>query len=208
MMNRTGHPETVTEAATRTSEPDDQELVALSRKGEIEAYDQLIKRYQGRIYALTYNMTSNSHDADDLTQEIFVKAYRSLGRFRGKSSFYTWLYRIAVNHSINFLKKRGRRTMLSLDDIDQAVERDPDYVDLSSRGGPFRSASISELHERLNRALQTLSEKHRAVVVLHDIQGIPHDQIARMMRCSSGTVRSRLFYARRQLQVELKEFAP
>ncbi len=189
-------------------EVDDRELVLRSRGGDLEAFDQLVQRYQGRIYALTYNMTSSRADAEDLVQEVFVKAYRSLGRFKGKSSFYTWIYRIAVNHTINFLRKRGRRTMLSLDDLDGAVERDPDYVALSSGSGPFRMASLAELHEKLNAALQELSEKHRAVVVLHDIQGIPHDHIARMMKCSSGTIRSRLFYARKQLQSALEEFAP
>ena len=189
-------------------EVDDRDLVRQSRNGDLEAFDELVRRYQWRIYALTYNMTSSSTDAEDLVQEVFVKAYRSLSRFKGKSSFYTWIYRIAVNHTINFLRKRGRRTMLSLDDLDMAVERDPDYVALSSGAGPFRMASLAELHEKLNTALQQLSEKHRAVVVLHDIQGIPHDQIARMMKCSSGTIRSRLFYARKQLQSALEEFAP
>jgi len=195
-------------APTPTGEVDDLDLVRRSRGGDLEAYDELVHRYQGRIYALTYNMTSSSSDADDLVQEVFVKAYRSLARFKGKSSFYTWIYRTAVNHTINFLRKRGRRAMLSLDDLDGTVERDPDYVALSSGSGPFRMASLAELHEKLNTALQGLSEKHRAVVVLHDIQGIPHDEIARMLKCSSGTIRSRLFYARKQLQSALGEFAP
>ncbi len=189
-------------------DPPDHELVTLARKGDTEAYDELVTRHRNRIYGLAYNMTSNREDAEDLVQEVFVKAYDSLKKFKGDSSFYTWIYRIAVNRAINFIKKRKRRTGLSLDDVDGGIERDPAYVELSSRDTPFRDATLSEIQEKMNKALQTLSEKHRAVVVLHDIQGIPHDEIANMLKVSSGTVRSRLFYARQALQVELSEYAP
>jgi len=188
--------------------PDDRELVARARKKDIDAYDDLVRRYQGKIYGLVYNMTSNKEDTEDLVQDIFVKAYSALERFKGNSSFYTWIYRIAVNRTINFLKKRKKRMGLSLNDVDLGVERDPAYVELSGRESPFRDATLSELQERLNNALLKLSDKHRAVVVLHDIQGIPHQEVAKMLGCSQGTVRSRLFYARQQLQTELAEFAP
>ena len=189
-------------------ERSDKELVALAQKGDVPAFSELVSRYQRRVYAVVYNMTSNKEDAEDLVQEVFVKAHKSLPKFQGKSSFYTWIYRIAVNRTINFVKKRKKRQAWSLDDVDGGIERDPAYVELSSKGGPRRDFSISELQEKLNRALQTLSEKHRAVVVLHDIEGVPHDEIGKMLGCSSGTVRSRLFYARQRLQVELKEYGP
>lgn len=195
------------EAETPTP-PDDRTLVARARQRDLAAYDELVRRYQGRIYSLVYNMTSNREDTEDLLQDVFVKAYHSLGHFRGTSSFYTWLYRIAVNRTINFLKKRKKRTMMSLNDVDEGVERDPAYVELSARESPFRDATLLELQRELNNALMKLSEKHRMVVILHDIQGIPHDEIARMIGCSQGTVRSRLFYARQRLQAELAEFAP
>ena len=187
-------------------DPPDETLVARARDGDTQAYDELVRRYQSRIYALVYNMTSRNADAEDLVQEVFIKAYQSLHRFRGKASFYTWLYRIAVNRTINHMKKMRRRTGLSLDDADLGIERDDAYVELSSRESPFRDLSIEELKEKLNTALQKLSEKHRAVVVLHDIQGIPHEEIAKMIKRSPGTVRSRLFYARQLLQGELAEF--
>ena len=184
-------------------------LVARAREHDLDAYNALVGRYQKKIYSLVYNMTSNREDSEDLVQDVFVKAYRSLGYFKGDSSFYTWIYRIAVNRTINFLKKRKRgANKVSLDDMDQAVERDPDYVGLSSRESPFRDMTLTELQQKLNRALQTLSEKHRTVVVMHDIEGVPHDEIAKIVGCSAGTVRSRLFYARQQLQKELVEFAP
>jgi RNA polymerase sigma-70 factor (ECF subfamily) len=188
--------------------PSDKDLVLLAREGDVSAYSELVTRYQKKIYALVYNMTSHREDAEDLVQDVFVKAFASLKSFQGNSSFYTWVYRIAVNRTINFLKKRSRRAGMSLDDMDQGVERDPAYVELSSRESPVRDATLSELQEKMNAALQTLSEKHRAVVVMHDIQGIPHEEIARVLDCSEGTVRSRLFYARQHLQRELAEFSP
>ena len=186
----------------------DRDLVEQARNRDMAAYDELIRRYQRKIYQLVYNMTSNREDAEDLVQDVFVKAYSALAHFKGDSSFYTWVYRIAVNRTINYLKKRRRNQALSLDDMDQAVERDPDYVELRSRESPVRDVTLTELQKKLNEALQTLSEKHRTVVVLHDIQGIQHDEIARMLDCSEGTVRSRLFYARQELQKQLTEYAP
>ena len=189
-------------------DPPDTVLVSRAREGDYASYEELIRRYQRKIYALVYNMTSNKEDAEDLVQDVFVKAYTSLKSFKGDSSFYTWTYRIAVNRTINFLKKRKRNPALSLDDLDQAVERDPAYVELQARESPVREVGLAELQKRLNEALQKLSEKHRAVVVLHDIQGVPHEEIARMLGSSEGTIRSRLFYARQLLQKELAEFTP
>lgn len=189
-------------------DPPDDVLVGRAQQGDQEAYSELVRRHQRKIYALVYHMTSSKEDAEDLTQDVFVKAYGSLGGFKRDAGFYTWVYRIAVNRTINFLKQRKRRTAVSLDDVDEAVERDPDYVELVARESPVREASLGELQKKLNDALQTLSEKHRSVVVLHDIQGVPHEEIARMLRVSTGTIRSRLFYARQMLQNELKEFLP
>ena len=193
-------------AAAEQEGPSDDELVLKSQQGDMHAFDQLVERYHSKIYGLTYNMTSNREDAEDLTQEIFVKAYEALPRFKGKSSFYTWLYRIGVNKTINYRKKRNRKRALSLDSFDQDIKMDEAYHDLTAKGSPLRSISLSELQKKLNEALQTLSEKHRTVVVMHDMQGIPHDEIAKVVGASVGTVRSRLFYARRQMQAELSEF--
>lgn len=193
---------------TAAGEPTDHELVQRAQQDDVEAFNELVRRYHPRIYGLLYNMTSNREDAEDLAQDAFYRAYRAIKRFKGDSSFYTWAYRIAVNRGISFLKTRKKRAGISLDDVDGGVERDPAYVELSAQESPFRDATISELQEKLNAALQTLSEKHRTVVVMHDIQGIPHDEIGKTLGISSGTVRSRLFYARKMLQVELAEFAP
>lgn len=182
------------------------ELVARARTGDLQAYDELIKRYQERIYATIYHMTSNHEDANDLAQEAFIKAYSALKSFKGGSSFYTWLYRIAVNKTINFLKQRKNRQAMSLNDIDFQAEHDPDLVSLISEKTPRREAGLSELQEKLNEALMKLSEPHRLVVVLHDVQGQSHEEIAKVMDCNIGTVRSRLFYARQQLQSYLTDY--
>lgn len=179
-------------------------LLDRARHGDMTAFDELVRRYHGKLFGLIYNMTSNREDAEDLVQDVFVRAYNALGRFRGQSSFYTWLYRIAINRTLNFLARRRRRaTAISLAPLDEAVERDPVFVEVSGRQTPEREAFLTELRNKLNIALQSLSDKHRAVVTLHDIQGVPHDEIARILRCSPGTVRSRLFYARKRLQQEL-----
>ena len=183
------------------------DLVNRARQGDLKAYDELIRRYQERIYATVYHMTANHEDANDIAQDSFIKAFQALKSFRGGSSFYTWLYRIAVNRTINFLKQRKNKFHFSLNDIDFNAENNPDLVALTSDKTPFRAASLTELQKKLNEALMRLSEPHRMVVVLHDVQGQSHDEIAEIMDCNIGTVRSRLFYARQQLQGYLAEYA-
>ena len=185
----------------------DRELVRQAKAGELSAYDDLVRKYQERVYATIYHMTGNHEDASDLAQESFVKAWQALKSFKGDSSFYTWVYRIAVNRTINFLKQRRNRTPhFSLNDLDFSGENDPDLVALVSQNTPRREVGLIELQTRLNEAIQKLSEEHRMVVTMHDIQGIPHDEIAAVMNCNPGTVRSRLHYARQQLQAWLADW--
>jgi len=182
------------------------ELVKRARGGDLAAYDDLVRRYQERIYATIYHMTSNHEDANDLAQEAFIKAFHALKSFKGGSSFYTWVYRIAVNKTINFLKQRKNKTQMSLDNLDYHVEHDPDFVALISDKTPRREVNLAELQEKLNAAMQRLSEPHRLVVTLHDVQGLSHEEIAEIMDCNIGTVRSRLFYARQQMQAYLSDY--
>jgi RNA polymerase sigma-70 factor (ECF subfamily) len=193
-------------ASQPREEVQEEVLVRRSRRGDLTAYDELVKRYQERIYATIYHMTSNHEDANDLAQESFIKAFQVLSTFKGGSSFYTWLYRIAVNKTINFLKQRKNRTHMSLNDLDFNAEHDPDLMALISHKTPRRDAGLTELQEKLNAALMKLSEPHRMVVVFHDIQGQSHEEIAKVMDCNIGTVRSRLFYARQQLRSELADY--
>src|SRR5271154_1186666 len=192
--------------ADETEEIGDRVLVRRAQQEDMRAYDVLVRRYQERIYATVYHMTSNHEDANDLTQETFIKAYRALKTFKGDSSFYTWVYRIAVNKTINFLKQRKNRVHVSLNDVDFNAENDPDLVALVSENTPRRDLNLLELQEKLNGAMQKLSEHHRMVVTLHDIQGLSHEEIGKIMDCNVGTVRSRLFYARQQLQAHLSDY--
>jgi RNA polymerase sigma-70 factor (ECF subfamily) len=199
-------PTELTDSEATSAVSEEMQLVNRARGGDLRAYDDLVRRYQERIYATVYHMTSNHEDANDLAQESFVKAFQALKSFKGGSSFYTWLYRIAVNKTINFLKQRKNRQHMSLNDLDFNAEHNPDLVALISDKTPRREAGLSELQEKLNAALLKLSEHHRMAVVLHDVQGLSHEEIAKIMHCNIGTVRSRLFYARQQLQALLADY--
>lgn len=199
--------------AKRSREPmdqprtdEDQPLVARAQSGDAAAFDELVVKYSPRLYGLIYNMTSNHEDTNDMLQDVFAKAYRAIKGFRGKSSFYTWIHTIAVNMTLNFLKKRGRRYHLSLDDVDASIQNDKEFIELTSTSSPVREADLSELQRRLNEAMMKLSDEHRAVVTMFHIQGMPHAEISKILGVSEGTVRSRLFYANRQLQNYLDEF--
>ncbi|MGD0812869.1 MAG: sigma-70 family RNA polymerase sigma factor [Verrucomicrobiota bacterium] len=194
------------EADADSDKTSDLELVQKAQRNDVSAYDELVRRYQARIYATVYHMTSNHEDANDLVQETFIKAYRVLKTFKGDSSFYTWVYRIAVNKTINFLKQRKNRQHMSLNDVDINAENDPDLVALVSDKTPRRDLNLAELQDKLNAAMLKLSEHHRMVVTLHDIQGLSHEEIGEIMDCNIGTVRSRLFYARQQLQAYMLDY--
>jgi RNA polymerase sigma factor (sigma-70 family) len=185
---------------------EERKLVARAQAGDFDAYDDLVRRYQERIYATIYHMTANHEDANDLAQDTFIKAHRALKSFKGDSSFFTWVYRIAVNKTINFLKQRKKRVQMSLNDLDWNAEHDPDLVALISEKTPRRDLNLAELQQKLNEAMQKLSDVHRLVVTLHDVQGLSHDEISKIMDCNTGTVRSRLFYARQQLQAYLSDY--
>jgi len=193
-------------ARSSTGGGEEMALVRRAKEGDLSAYDELVRRYQERIYATIYHMTANHEDANDLAQEAFIKAFHALDSFKGGSSFYTWVYRIAINKTINFLKQRKIKNQLSLDDLDINAEHDPDLLALISEKTPRREINLTELQERLNAAMQKLSEPHRLVVTLHDVQGLSHEEIAKIMDCNIGTVRSRLFYARQQLQAYLSDY--
>ncbi|MFD0892092.1 sigma-70 family RNA polymerase sigma factor [Luteolibacter ambystomatis] len=192
---------------SQPQQPDpDRELVARAREGDTRAFDALILKYGDKLYGLVYNMTSHKEDTHDLLQEIFARAYQSLGKFRGQSTFYTWIYQIAVNLTLNFLKKRKRRSGISLQDPDSSVKDDPALVDTGHASNPEQQSHLNQLQLKLNEAMRKLSDSHRTVVTLFDIQGMPHGEIAKVLKVSEGTVRSRLHYAHLQLQSFLQEW--
>lgn len=188
-----------------TEREHDRLLVERSCNGDTTAFDQLVVKYAPRLYGLVYNMTANREDTADVLQDVFARAYRSLKRFRGDSGFYTWIYTIATNMTLNFLKRRGRRRTISLDDVDSGIQNDKEFLELTSNSDPVREAGLNEIQQRLNEAMLKLSDDHRAVVTMFDIQGMAHAEISQILRVSEGTVRSRLHYAHKQLQAWLAD---
>ena len=183
----------------------DQDLVTRAQQGDTRAFDALILKYGDKLYGLVHNMTSHKEDTHDLLQEIFAKAYQSLGNFRGNSNFYTWIYQIAVNLTLNFLKKKKRRSSLSLNELDSTGQQDPGLIDTTHEANPERQSNLNELQIKLNEAMMKLSETHRMVVTMFDIQGMSHAEIAKVLKASEGTIRSRLHYAHLQLQSALQD---
>jgi len=184
----------------------DQVLVERVQSGDVAAFDVLVRKYRERLYGIIYNLTSNREDAADLTQEAFIKAFSSINRFKGNSAFFTWLYRIGVNTALSHLKRNRFRRFFSLEHIQEEGSNAQVLETLAAKHKSEKGALLSELQEKLNEAMQKLSSKHRTVVVLFEIEGLSHQEIADIVGCSVGTVRSRLHYAKQQLQADLKQF--
>ena len=184
----------------------EKEVVKRAQKGDMEACDELIQKYQERIYSTIYHMISNHEDASDLAQITFIKAIRKINNFKGQSSFFTWLYRIAVNNTINFIRTKRKRVILSINQMDEEFDRGEELLGLVSKETPQREINRLELQGILNAAMLKLSANHRLVVTLHDVQGMPHEQIGEIMDCNTSTVRTRLHYARKQLQAYLSDY--
>ncbi len=173
------------------------ELCGLARTGDLCAFEELVRRYRNDVFALSFHFLRNREDAWDTSQEVFVKALRSLGRFRGDSSFKTWLLRITANQCKDFLKKRRLKTV-SLDNpgSQESVSRLP---------GPDKALEASETGAAILAALDTLPAKQRAAFVLREFESMSYAEMAEVMRCSQGTVMSRLHHARKRLQRALIE---
>jgi RNA polymerase sigma-70 factor (ECF subfamily) len=182
-------------------------LVENAINGSFEAFDKIMVHYRERMYGVIYNMTLNHSDAADLTQETFVKAFRSISKFKRKSSFFTWLYRIGVNLTLTFLKRKRNRKFFSFEQFFGDSLNEGQKGELASNEiNSAKSTMLNELHEKLNEALSRLSDKHRTIVILYEIDGLSHKEISQIMKCTEGTVRSRLHYAKIQLQSMLSEY--
>ncbi len=181
-------------------------IVRRVQEGDVAAFDGLILKYRERIYSIIYNLTGNREDTSDLTQDSFIKAFQSINRFKANSSFFTWLYRIAVNTTLTFLRKNKLRRFLSFDKINEDGESAEVIDALVTKSHSDREALRRELQEKLNEAFQRLSFKHRTVVTLFEIDQLSHKEIAEIMGCSEGTVRSRLHYAKQELQSQLQDY--
>ena len=194
------------EAPDPISGPDDLDLVARSQSGDTSAFNELVTRYRTRAFTMIYNMVRNEQDAWDLAQDGFLKAWKSIGRFRGQSSFYTWLYRILMNVTIDWLRKKQIASGTEFDDQIGLNNIAPGAMTApQSEMEPAARISDSEIRERIDAAIAKLSAEHRSVIVMREIDGLEYSEIAEQMNCSLGTVMSRLFYARKKLQALLKD---
>ena len=181
-------------------------LVESLQHGKAGALAELVHKYQRRIYRIAMQITRNHEDASDVTQETFLKVYESIYSLRRKAAFETWIYRIAVNKATNVVKRRDRRCESSLsticeDDAHAGFRWDADLIDV-----PHLHVERQELQKIVTRAVNSLSLKHRTVVVLYEFEGLTHVEIASVLGCAEGTVRSRLYYARKQLRDRLKTY--
>lgn len=198
------------EKTTQTQEAEVDRLVKEARTGG-DAFDELIRLFQGRIYNLAYRMVNNHADASDLTQEIFVKLHRSLGKFRGQSRFSTWLYAVAANHCRSGLRKSRRIGFFESRSLDEPHGGPNDggagrVLDLADPGAsPAAALEHRELGERIQAVVAGLPKDLRTVLVLRDVQGLEYEEIARVLGCSLGTVKSRLWRARFRAKDELEQ---
>lgn len=186
------------------------DLVRLAGNGDKEAFRELVERYQRRVLAVVMGMLHDREAALEVTQETFIKAFRSIGRFKGDASFYTWIYRIAVNLAIDHQRREWRRPLTdstrNTGNDGQTEELLDRIGDENPRGDPFEATKDSELRQRVLAAIDELTPDHKAVILLRELEGLSYEEISRVMQCSKGTVMSRLHYARKKLQARLKEF--
>ena len=191
------------EGAVLTASDTDQQLVQRAQRGDLRAFDLLVLKYQGRIAALISRYVSDAGEVEDVTQEAFIKAYRALGKFRGDSAFYTWLYRIAANAAKNHLVAKGRRP-----GADATIEDAEGYDEgglLSESASPEALAMGKELAEVVESALNELPDELKAALILREFDGLSYDDIADVLGCPVGTVRSRIFRAREAIDQCVKE---
>lgn len=207
-MNKRSHSTSNEEVDDDVDSLEVDRLVGLASQGDEEAFGQVVKLYYHRVYRVIYQVVRHAEDARELAQSAWVKAWRRLGNYRGDARFYTWIYRIAVNTALDFLRKRGRWKEVPLEPVvgeggDQLVlERQRELADGSNPGDELQRKEVRQAFEK---GLASLSPGHRAVLVLREVQGMSYDEIARVMKTRKGTVMSRLFYARKAMQTALGE---
>lgn len=184
---------------------DENKLVNKAVKGDNSAFEALMEKHMGIIYNIALRMTANQDDAEDMTQEIMIKIFRSLGSFKGNSKFSTWIYRVAVNTCLDELKKKKNKKHLSLDAEISGDDGENQIEIKDDSPSPEKLAEQNELRDIVAAAVKLLSDEHRAVIVLRDIRGMSYSEIAGILGCSDGTVKSRISRARAQLKMILEK---
>ena len=182
----------------------DQLLVERAQRGERQAFDQLVAKYQRKLGRLLSRYIRDAAEVEDVTQEAFIKAFRALPSFRGDSAFYSWLYRIGINTAKNYLVAQGRRAPTSTGYDSEEAESFEDADQLRDINTPESLLHSKQIGETVNDAMEALPEELRTAIVLREIEGMSYEEIARMMNCPIGTVRSRIFRAREAVAARLK----
>lgn len=186
-------------------EPSDQELIEAFQKGDQTVFEVLVSRYEDRLFNTVLGLVRNQHEAEDVFQDVLLKLYKKLKDFRGESKFFTWLYRVSVNTTWDHLRKKKRRPAISLDAAIEDKKISPKKLE-SPDAGPSQLAEGSEGKQILNKVLGKLKPDHRIVLQLKEVEGYSYQEIADILKCSIGTVESRLFRARAQLKKKLVPF--
>jgi RNA polymerase sigma-70 factor, ECF subfamily len=189
-------------ASTGREPVDDAELVDAARRGDRDAFRTLFERYHRKAYALAFGVVRHQDDALDVVQDAFIKAHKYLDKFEGSSSFYTWLYRIVMNLAIDHLRKHRRVKPVELDE-QHLDEGDDALLPKILGGNPGRALMDKEIRARIDQALGELSDNHRAVLIMRELEGMSYEEMAQAMGCSKGTIMSRLFHARKNMQKQL-----
>jgi RNA polymerase sigma-70 factor (ECF subfamily) len=182
----------------------DQELVERAQKGDKRAFELLVMKYQRKLARLLSRMVRDQAEIEDITQESFIKAYRALPQFRGESAFYTWLYRIAVNTAKNYLVARGRRAPTTTEFSNEEAEGFEDAELLRDIATPDAELQTKQIAAAVNKAVEALPEELRTAITLREIEGLSYEEIAQMMDCPIGTVRSRIFRAREAIAEKIR----
>ncbi|HOV79173.1 MAG TPA: sigma-70 family RNA polymerase sigma factor [Bacillota bacterium] len=183
-------------------------LVKRAKNNDLAAFEELVRLYQDRVYALCLQLSGHRDDAQDLAQETFVRAYRALSGFRNEAEFGTWLHRIAVNVWLNFRRRNGREFQLSLDEPLRTADGGELLRGVAGTDGdPLRALEEKEMGELVRAALKDLSEEHRVVLVLREMEGYTYEEVSRLLGCSLGTVKSRLSRAREAIRFKIIELA-
>ena len=182
----------------------DQQLVARAQRGDKRAFELLVMKYQRKLGRLLSRWVRDPAEVEDVTQEAFIKAYRALPSFRGESAFYTWLYRIAINTAKNYLVALGRRAPTSTSFDNEEAESFEDADQLRDNSTPESELEGKQIAAVVNKAMDALPEDLRTAITLREIEGLSYDEIADVMNCPIGTVRSRIFRAREAIATELR----
>jgi len=182
----------------------DQQLVERAQRGDQKAFGLLVAKYQRKLARLLSRMIRDAAEVEDVTQEAFIKAYRALGNFRGESAFYTWLYRIGINTAKNYLVAQGRRAPTTTEVEAEDAEGFDDAGLLRDMDTPERLLQTQQIGHAVNAAMEALPEDLRTAIVLREIDGLSYDEIAVVMNCPIGTVRSRIFRAREAIAERLR----